>query len=188
MIFAINTGVWYFSFPIFFSLLVFSTMISTILLNLFHYFHALPNLLGYIALSILSYTLYLDWVKIESEFHNIMHAEAVSCQHLYESNQCDTPIPVVVKQCIEWYTCTHTQNISGTLIWAEIIKRFLNSLLALDSHAMILITVNVFIVLILLVDRGFFRHLLDISKDIIRFLVMCITFIGAIWVLSSLYK
>ena len=177
-----------FSLFIFFPPLTPSTMILTNLQSLFQYLYALPNKLGYVALSILSYTFILDWVKISSEFRNTVHAEAVSCHHLYKSNQCGTPIPAVVKQCVEWYTCAHTQNISGTLIWAEIIKRFLNSLLALDSHAMILITVNVFIVLILLVDRGFFRHLLDISKDIIRFLLMCITCIGAIWVLSSLYK
>jgi Di-sulfide bridge nucleocytoplasmic transport domain len=160
-------------------------MIPTILLNAFQQIRMSPNKLGYIMFAILSYSLFLDWVKIRNEFRNSLYAEATMCEHLYKLNRCNTPIPAMVKQCIEWYTCTRTQNVPGTLIWAEVVKRFLNGLLALDSHAMILITINVFIVVLLLVDREFFRYFLDVSKDIIRFLLMCATVVGGIWLYRS---
>lgn len=159
------------------------TKTLAILLNLFQQLYMLPNKLAYIVFTVFSYSLFLDWVKIHGEFRDCLFAEATVCQYLYDSNRCDTPIPTMVKQCIEWYTCTQTQNVSGMLIWAEIFKRFFNSLLALDSHAMILITVNIFIMLLLLVDREFFRYFLVISKDIIRFFLMCTTVIISILIM-----
>jgi len=143
----------------------------------------LPNKLGYIVFTVLSYSLYLDWIQVRGEFRDSLYAEAMTCQYLYESNHCDTPIPAIVKQCIEWYTCTQTRDVPGTLVWAEVIKRFLDSILALDSHVMMLITVNIFIILLLLVDRGFIRYLLDVSKDIIHSILACSTVIVSILIM-----
>lgn len=148
--------------------------------TLFQYLYSSSYTLGYLAFTVLSYSLYLDWVQIQEEFLGTIYIETATCSHLYESNQCNTPIPAMVKQCAEWYTCTGKHNVPGTLIWAEVIKRFLNSLLALDPHAMILIT----IVLLLLIDRGIIGRILEISKDIIRFFLVCATVICGIWLIS----
>src|SRR3954454_9189828 len=153
------------------------------LLTLFQYFHAVPNKLGYIGFIILSYSLYLDWIQISNEFYNDIHTKAVTCKHLYEGNRCDMPIPAMVEQCIRWYTCAQTQNISGTLIWAEVIKRFVNSILTLELRAMVLITINVFI-LLSFIDREIFRQFLGILKDAIRFVVICITIVFCVRIIS----
>src|SRR4051812_17715584 len=99
------------------------TKTHTALLNLFRHLHTSPNKLGYIVFTILSYSLYLDWIQVRGEFSNSLYTEAKTCKFHYEINSCDTPTPAMVMQCIEWYTCTRTHNIPGTLIWAEVIKR-----------------------------------------------------------------
>lgn len=156
-------------------------MILDILQKFFQDLYSSPYTLRYIAFIILSYSLYLDWVQIRDEFHNTNYVETATCKYFYKSNLCDSPIPAMVGQCAEWYTCTLKHNIPGTLIWAEVIKRFLNSVLALNLHAMILITV----VPVLLIDRGIIGRILEISKDIIRFFLVCVTIVGGIWVITS---
>lgn len=157
------------------------TKILNFLRKFFRCLHNIPNKLGYIAFFVLSYSLYLDWVQVSTEFHNSAYVDAKTCEHHYNLNKCNTPIHALVEQCIKWYTCSQTQNISGTLIWAEVIKRFINNILTLDSHAIILIAVLLFIVLLLCVDG-------NVSKDIIRQLSVCGTIVGIVWVVSTAYK
>jgi hypothetical protein len=145
-----------------------------ILLELFQQFCNMPNKLGYMAFFVLVHTLTLDWVQIRDEFYDDIYAKSKTCKHLYEINQCDSPIPVIVDQCIRWYTCTRVQNISGTLIWAEIIKRFTNSVLALEPHALILITV-ITIIILSFISHENFKYFLTVLKDAFRFYVICIT-------------
>ena len=135
-----------------------------------------PNKLGYIAFFVLVYTLRLDWVQIRNEFYDDIYAKSTTCKHHYENNQCDTPVPAMVDQCIRWYTCTQAQNISGMLIWAEVIKRFTNSALALEPHVLILITIST-VVILSFISHENFKSFLTVLNDAFRFCVICLTII-----------
>src|SRR5439155_5834190 len=138
------------------------------------YLHNIPNKVGYITFVVISYSLYLDWVHIGDEFRADNDIKRAVCDKEYTLNRCDTPIHAMVGQCIKWYTCIQKQSVPGTEIWSEIINRFINKILALEPHAIIIVTIIVFILLVLSIDVNIMEHILDIVKDITCFFLICL--------------
>ena len=138
-------------------------------------------------LIIISCSLFFDWLKLRNEFIASASGEMARCTYLYETNRCDTPVPVILKQCVEWEACAHTRNISWMLIWAEIINRLLGSIFAQGSHIVIPLTITIIIFLLSRFDWGILVQLSRVSRDIICYFIMCVMIIFITWFVYYAY-
>jgi hypothetical protein len=155
--------------------------LSSSIFNFFFHRLTLAHTPIYTTFIVILYSLHLDWFMIEEEFRSTNYIESQNCAHLWELNQCSLKIPVMFERCLEWETCSKKHHTPGTLIWAEVIKRFLNSVLILDPRPMAVI----FIMLFLFVDSEVRIRIMDICRDIIRGLLLCGTILGGLWVMSQ---
>jgi len=149
----------------------------------------LPNKLGYVSFVVLAYTLYRDWVHVNEEFYGLLYVDAKHCEHLYITNQCSSPMSALVRQCAEWYICKKTQNVSGSLVWAEVIKRFFNRLLDLDLHVQVSVLALLLITLVSSTSKDGFKQFLLVSKGVITsffaYAWTCVTILGLAWICLS---
>ena len=135
----------------------------------------LHNFTRWISFFVLTVSLFIDYFQVGNEIYNDNLVKIGTCQYFYNINHCEKPIQAVVTDCLKWLVCSQKKALPGTLVWAEVIKRFINNILALDSHALITIFLIIFVMSLFFVDNSYPGRFLAFAKDIILIFLICAT-------------